>query len=436
METRIGTILLENPLIRKQDLEACLDLQELGGRRKRIGQILVEEGIISRETLSKLLEVQRKRRVHAKRRVVGGAAMFRDNQVPPIGDLVMRARSMEATDLFLGHGRKPWARVAGKKEEVSNVCLDEAWIRRFLYSFLTPDQKEQLGRSGYIVANLRQGTMSACRAMVFSDSLGTAVVVRLHQTAPPSIEKLGLSDCVADMLRQRKGIVVVAGGVGSGKSTTIAAMVNSIARSTKGHIIVLEENHEFAFPDSECLITYRRVGTDSETMETAIRAAMQEDPDIIVVGNLDDSAAIEMATQAASTGTMILAGVRSSGCVAGIKSLCERVPDQRAFDFRVSLADVLAGIIYLELVPPSSGRRMELVHEVMPRTRELRRALIQGDFDRIHEIIARHPRATTFDASLARLVDGGKVSVDEAFARARDGALLLRTMGVDKEIKC
>jgi len=427
MNTQIGSILLENPLIDNDDVQRCLEIQQLGGGKKRLGQVLIEEGVITRETLSRLLRIQTTRRTNARYYSEPEQMSF-DERVPTFVELVDRAKERGASDLLLSQGRRPWVRIGGRREVVSEMPLDSGWVGVFLHSILEKEQREQLMDERFLVTDIYRDGIKSCKATIFTDNLGLSIAVRLHNGEREDVQQAALSPEVVGLTRSTEGLLLVAGGARSGRSTTLSAIVSRYAETLRGHVVVLEENGEFRYSQDRSLFTYRKVGTDTNSLETGLRTAMRIDADMIVIDDLKGAEAVELAIHAASMGKIVIAGVRASSTASCLESLFDGVPELCTASLRDSLVEVLRGIVYQQLVPDSSGRSSVLVQEVVAVRDEVEGLIASGDFDRIQDILSTGSvrGSVSFDESLLRLVRSHKVSIDEAFIRAVDRGALLR----------
>ncbi len=430
-DTRFGIILLENPFIPSEDVRRCVQIQALGGRRKPIGQILLEEGGISQQTLELVLSIQEGRRV-------SGRATPHDEQgdgeaeVPEFGELLDRARTRDATDVLLATERRPRARVCGRLVSLSQRRIDRCWMKDFLRAILDPAERELLALEHSVVTRLRGAHGDTCRLTVFQDSFGVAASLRLVPAQIPTLDELGHLGAVSSVLANRRGLLLVAGGPRSGKSTTVAAMVQTLAREGAGHIVVIDEFHEFNYEHgADGLVTRKRVSRESKALSAALRSAFREDPDVIVVGDLHGAESIELCMQLASTGHLVVAGMQASGSVECLRKLEEGVPDQVLANFRGNLASELRGVIYQDLVPSVDGTELVLAEGVILTTKAIRRAIADGRLDRLPILVSfeTENECRSMDDRLMDLVEAGQIAIEEAFARARDRHRFLMTAG-------
>lgn len=424
--TRLGILLLENPFIRREDVERCLKIQRLGGWHKPIGQVLLEEGVISEEKLNLVLTIQERRRASARAHARRGA---HERTVPRPADLLQRARSRRATDLLLALGRRPRARIGGRLEPLSPLRLEPGWMREFLDAALEPEQRDRLSTERHFVTKLRGADGRACRVTLFHDSFGPAASIRLVPERVPSLSALGHAPAADHLIDSRRGLVLVTGGPRSGKSTTIASMIESLAKKRAGHIVVLDEHHEFEFAHGAGLVTRKHVPRDPRALAGALAAAFREDPDVIVVGELVGCQSVELSMQLASTGHLVIAGMQASSTIAALRRLEEGISDQALPNFRANLASELRGVIFQDLVPACKDDGLVLAAEMIVASKAFWWALAQGRLDRIPILLSLDSEqdCSAMDDRLMDLVESNDISIEEAFARARDQHRFLMT---------
>jgi twitching motility protein PilT len=255
-------------------------------------------------------------------------------------------------------------------------------------------------------------------------------MLRLQPASPPSLEGLGLPAQVSTLLDSRRGLLLVSGGPRSGKSTTMAAMVEHIARRGDAHVVVLDEQHDFSFSEAGGLVSRRLVRPRRDELTRALRSAFREDPDVIVVGDLGGPESTELCMQLASTGHLVIAGLTASGTIAALQGLEAGVTEMALPQFRSNLASELLAVIFQELIPDTRGG-LVLAPEVVCATKALRRALAEGSFERIPILLSFEAEqgSVGLDECLMDLVESGTIALDEAFARARDRHRFLMTAG-------
>ncbi|MCB9919340.1 MAG: Flp pilus assembly complex ATPase component TadA [Planctomycetes bacterium] len=427
-DTRLGIILLECPFIRSEEVERCLQIQSLGGWRKPVGQVLLEEGVISAQTLDLVLKIQDRRRTRARVRddALGAHA---DEQLPDLGEILERARTINATDLILSQNQRPRARSAGRLAPLSNLAIDRCWMKSFLRAVLDTSARKQLEVEQHVNVRLGGSRGQSCFVQIFQDRHGPSAMIRVVPDAVPSLQDLGHGESVASMLDELRGLVIVGGGPRAGKSTTIASMVQHIASHKPVHVLALDEFHEFTYSGAG-LVTRKRVAHDGAAQASALRSSFREDPDVIVVGNLVGAESLELCMQLASTGHLVIIGMQSPSSVAALERLERGIPDGVLDQFRGNLASCLRGIVQQELVSGTNETRLVLATEVVRPSRAFRRAIAEGRYDRIPILLSFEAgESRSMDDVLMALVEEGRIRIEDAFTRAKDRHRFLITAG-------
>lgn len=427
-DTRLGIILLECPFIRTEEVERCLQIQSLGGWRKPVGQVLLEEGVISEQTLDLVLKIQDRRRSSCRVQE-GEVSTWTDTELPELGEVLERCRSLNATDLLLAQGRRPRARSGARLVPLSPQRIDRCWMKSFLAAVLDATGRSEFAKANQ--ANVRLGGSGgqSCYVQIFQDRHGPSATIRLVPEEVPTIEALGHDASVAQMLDELRGLIVVSGSPRSGKSTTIASMVQHIAAKQPVHVLCLDEFHEFSFRGNG-LVTRKAIPHDGTSQAAALRSSFREDPDVIVVGELVGAESLELCMQLASTGHLVIVGMQAPSSIAALERLEQGVPDGVLDQFRGNLASELRGILHQELVPSADSNGLVLASEVVSPSRAFRRAVAEGRYDRISILLSFEAgESRSMDDVLMALVEDGKIHVEDAFSRAKDRHRFLITAG-------
>lgn len=361
------------------------------------------------------------------------------SMIPDIDTLLERAVEMHASDLHLSPGAPPTVRVWGR-------------LRRMDLPVLSPDDVERLvapvvgdyGREALSV-NLQLDTSYACRAGRFRVSVfrqkGTlAAAMRVIPSRIPDFAELGLPAVVHGVVRLQRGLVLVTGTAGQGKSTTLASIVNWLNRERGLHIITVEDPVEYFHTHAAGLVHQREIGVDARSFPEALRAALREDPDVIMVGEMRDLETISIALTAAETGHLVLGTLHTAGAPETVDRIVDVYPPQQQQQVRVQLASVLECVIWQQLVPRletavrrdggALGGRV-LATEVMLGTPAVRSLIRDGRTHQIRHVIESGLALgmQTMERSLAQLVLAGEVSRDEAMRRCGYPDELARMLG-------
>ncbi len=250
---------------------------------------------------------------------------------------------------------------------------------------------------------------------------GVATVMRVIPSQILRFEQLGLSETVRSFCHHPKGMVLVTGPTGSGKSTTMAAMIDHINHSLKGHIITLEDPIEFVHDSDQCLVSQREVGSHTQSFLRALRAALREDPDIVLVGELRDLETMSLAMEVANTGHLVFGTLHTTTAIRTIDRIIEMFPHEEQNQVRSSLADSLRGVVAQTLCKKSGGGRLG-VYEVLVSNSAVANLIREGKPHQIMSIMqtGKSQGNTLLNDELERYVKEGKITLDEAAAKTPD----------------
>lgn len=344
------------------------------------------------------------------------------------------ARQLGASDVHLKSGLPPIFRIKGELRTVRDVPpLSQDAIAQFASAIMSEQQRQTFDE--VMDADLAYSTPDGVRYRVnaFKQRGAVGMVLRLIPPEVPPFEALQLPKVVLDLAENARGMILVTGVTGSGKSTTLAAMVDYINRTHAYHIVTVEDPIEYTFRDKRSVINQREVGFDTLSFARALRAALRQDPDVILVGECRDIETMEIALTAAETGHLVLSTLHTADAGETINRVISMFPTHKQMQARLALATVLRGVISQRLLPRADGKGMVPAVEIMVtteriremiedpmRTRELNDAISQGE----------HPYGMmTFDQCLAKLVRSKLVTYDEAAANSSspaDFALVFR----------
>ncbi len=263
------------------------------------------------------------------------------------------------------------------------------------------------------------------RANVFFTRGALSISLRLLPAATRSLEELGLPQVVTKFTTHNQGLVIIAGPTGHGKSTTLAAMINQIASERRGHIITVEDPIEYVFEHKKSIVSQREVGSDTPSFTSALRSALREDPDVVLVGEMRDLETMEAALQMAETGHLVLTTLHTNSAAQSADRIIDVFPPHQQGQVRTQLSEVLLGIVSQRLLPRVQGGRV-LATEVMVANSAVRSLIREGKTYQIPNLIQTSAAEgmTGLDKSLAELVNKGEISVDDALAWSLDAKAL------------
>jgi twitching motility protein PilT len=273
------------------------------------------------------------------------------------------------------------------------------------------------------------------RVNVFRQRGSISLVMRRLRFGGPTFDELHLPDVVRSLAEEPRGLVLVTGPTGSGKTTTLAAMIEHINRTKQGHIVTIEDPIEVLFRDDQSSINQREVGNDTESFESALRAALRQDPDVILIGEMRDTDTVRAALQAAETGHLVLSTLHTVNATETVNRVLDFFPPHQQQQIRLTLAGALKGIVCQRLVPTADGGRIPSV-EIMVNTGRIAERIADPDkTSQIHDLIAegRFYGMVTFDQSLVALVSSGQVDAAAALETSsspHDFQLMLQQAGL------
>jgi twitching motility protein PilT len=338
----------------------------------------------------------------------------------------------KASDLHVTAGERPKLRIDG---ELVNATWSQPLGPRdtmtLAYSVLTDAQKKRFEMDDELDFSFGIHNLSRFRGNAFRQRGCVSLAVRQIPFGIKPLAELGLPWPVAHLAEKPRGLVLVTGPTGSGKSTTLAALIDKINKERRGHIITVEDPIEFVHRHQNCIINQREVGTDTKSFAAALKYALREDPDVILIGEMRDLETIQAALTIAETGHLAFATLHTNSAAEAINRIVDVFPSHQQSQVRAQLAFVLEGIVTQTLIPKASGRGRALAAEVLVVTPAIR-ALIRDD--KVHQIYSlmqggKKFGMQTLNDSLYQLVLKNEVTKDEALRVSSDPNELLRMLG-------
>ncbi len=329
-----------------------------------------------------------------------------------------------ASDLHLVSGQQPALRIRGEIERVKYSTLENDELKAMLYE-ITPEHKvKEFEETGDVDFAYEIPNLARYRANFFQQKMGVAAVFREIPSEILTTAQLALPPVTAKLASLPRGLVLVTGPTGSGKSTTLAAIIDEANRTRKDHIITIEDPIEFVHESKECIVNHREVGLHTKSFSSALRGALREDPDIILVGELRDLETISLAIEAASTGHLVFGTVHTSSAPKTIDRLIEVFPASEQMQIRSTLSDgiraVLAQVLFKRV--DKQGRCAAL--EIMIATPAVRNLIREGKTFQIPSMIQTGKKygMQLLDESIMNLLKKGWISADDAYNKANDKA--------------
>ncbi|MDI9276816.1 type IV pilus twitching motility protein PilT [Pantoea sp. EABMAA-21] len=304
-----------------------------------------------------------------------------------LDEVVALSVKHNAADLHLCSGHLPHWRRQGVLEPIpQQTALDGDWLETFLQQWLSGVQQDELEASGHVDFAITLKSGVRLRANLFMQRHGLSLALRLIDSQAPNINPLQLPDVVTQLLQLEEGLILITGATGSGKSTTLAAMVDSLNREQARHIITLEDPIEFLHHSQRSLIQQREVGAHTVSFQQGLKAALREDPDVILLGELRDSETIRLALTAAETGHLVLATLHTRGATQAVDRLVDVFPAEEKNLVRTQLAGSLKAVLAQRLVPAKNGGRIGLF-EVLVATPAVTNLIREGKMHQLPGVL-------------------------------------------------
>jgi twitching motility protein PilT len=337
-----------------------------------------------------------------------------------------------ASDLHVTAGERPKLRVDGHITDSGlNHILTPKDTLQLTYSILTENQKKRFETEDELDFSFGIQNLARFRGNVYRQRGCVALAVRQIPFKIQTFEELRLPPVVQKLAERPRGLVLVTGPTGSGKSTTLAAMIDKINKERRGHILTIEDPIEFIHRHQGCMVNQREVGSDTKSFGQALKYALRQDPDVILVGEMRDLETIQAALTIAETGHLCLATLHTNSAAETINRVIDVFPSHQQSQIRAQLAFVLEGVLTQQLLPKARGRGRSMAAEIMVCTPAIR-ACIRDD--KVHQIYSvmqagkKHGMQTLNDA-LSQLYIQREVALDEALKRSPDPAELARMVG-------
>lgn len=331
-------------------------------------------------------------------------------------NLLYECLAQRASDLHLSSGSPPKLRLDGDLVALSDMSLTHEELHLALLGIMPPAQQTQFIQSHECDFSFDVPALSRFRVNVFVQARGVSAVFRVIPHHMPSLESLHAPTVTAELLHSTRGLVLVTGATGSGKSTTLAAMVNTLNQTQAKHIITIEDPIEFEHTPKQCLIQQRELGTHTLSYANALRAALREDPDVILVGELRDLETIRLAITAAETGHLVLGTLHTSSAAKTIDRMVDVFPAQEKEMVRSMLSESLNAVISQVLCKRKDAQGRVAAFEVMVGTPAVRNLIREGKVAQLYSAIqtGRGVGMQTLDQSLAALVQQGLIDSQTA----------------------
>lgn len=335
-------------------------------------------------------------------------------------EFIMQAREMNASDIHLTVGAPTVVRVNGELRKYTE--LSDQVVNRTILSILNAEQEKMLTEGKDIDFSFELKNGARQRVNVFRQSGKLAACIRLLNAEIPTLEQLKMPEILLDFAKKRRGLVLVTGPTGAGKSTTLAAMVEYINKHRACHIITIEDPIEYRYTQQKATIHQRELGRDVPTFASALRSALREDPDVILIGEMRDYETISLAMTAAETGHLVFGTLHTSSAAQTIDRIIDACPIHAQDQTRSQLANMIQGIIAQTLVPTNDGKDRVAAVEIMVGNDAVKNLIRSNKIPQMETVMQAGQRngMTTLNDSLTRLYQSGQISYETALEYCTD----------------
>lgn len=343
-----------------------------------------------------------------------------------IEQLLIAARDNSASDLHVTVGTPPKIRRNGKLVSMSLPDVMPEDVERLLKGMLREPYTRILKENGEVDFSLDMERVGRVRVNVLKQKGNYAFVGRLINDTPPSPAEIGLPDTLVNLTKKKRGLVLVTGPTGSGKSTTLASLINEINVNQRAHIITLEDPIEYVHTHKQSIVNQREIGTDTLSYTAALRAALREDPDVILVGEMRDLDTIATAITAAETGHLVFSTLHTIGAAKTIDRVIDVFPPHQQQQIRIQLAAVIEAVVSQQLLPLQDGKGRVAAFEIMHANTAVRNLIREGKTHQIESIMqtGRKQGMQTMDDAIYELYLKRKIDSDTALDFAVDPYIL------------
>ncbi|MHB8255138.1 MAG: PilT/PilU family type 4a pilus ATPase [Acidiferrobacter sp.] len=335
-------------------------------------------------------------------------------------DLLRLMIERGASDLYITAGVAPSLRVDGKLAPISRQTLTPEQAQQFVYSIMNEEQRSEFEETNECNFAISPQNIGRFRVNVFRQQQRVGMVLRKIETQIPHFEELNLPPVLKDIALTKRGLVIFVGATGSGKSTSLAAMVGYRNEYSNGHIITIEDPIEFVHEHRNCIITQREVGVDTDSFETALKNTLRQAPDVILIGEVRARETMDYAIAFAETGHLCLTTLHANSANQALDRIINFFPEDRRGQLLMDLSLNLKAVISQRLIPKKDGSGRVAAVEVLINSPLIADLILKGEVHGIKELMAKSAEAgmQTFDQALFGLYDAGLIGYDEAMRNA------------------
>ncbi len=339
-----------------------------------------------------------------------------------------------ASDLHIKVGSPPGFRIDGKMvAQTQYETLDGQMTETLAREIVSEDQWQEFSATGDLDLGHGVPGVARFRVNVMRQRGTCGMVIRKIPVEIPTLRELKLPDICQELAEKPRGLVLVTGPTGSGKSTTLAALINHINETEEGHILTMEDPIEFMHNDKKCYVNQREIGSDAVNFQAALKRALRQDPDVILIGELRDLETIALAVSAAETGHLVFGTLHTTSAIQTVDRLIDVFPPDQQEQIRMQLSITLQGVISQALLPKIGGGRVA-AHEIMIATGAVRALIREGKTPQLQNIVTTGSKfgMISLEDSLARLAKKGVITPDVAVSKSNNPELVRKALGIEE----
>ena len=348
-----------------------------------------------------------------------------------IETLLSIAKEAGASDLHITVGVPPKMRVNGTlvTMEFDKVLPKDS--EQVAHEIMSEKQWNAFDERGEYDMSFSIPSLGRYRVNAFKQRSSVALALRLVGTSVPPAEKLGVPESVIDLYQRKRGLVLVTGPTGSGKSTTLASIIDKINNNREAHVITLEDPIEYLHQHKKSMVNQREIGLDTQSCANALRAALREDPDVILVGEMRDYETISVAITAAETGHLVLSTLHTIGAASTVDRVIDVFPPHQQQQIRVQFANVLEAVISQQLIPTADGLGRAAAFEVMHANHAVRNLIREGKSHQLVSVMQTNRKLgmITMDEAILQLYQSGRIDREMAIQFAQDPDVMMNKLG-------
>ena len=364
--------------------------------------------------------------------------MERDQAVKFMHDLLRAMLSKKASDLFITSNFPPAMKIDGKMTPMSSQTLSGQHTKELARAIMNDKQAAEFEASKECNFAINPGGIGRVRVNAFVQQQQVGLVLRTITTKIPVFDELGLPQVLKDVVMSKRGLVIFVGGTGSGKSTSLAAMIGYRNENSHGHIITIEDPVEYVHPHINCIMTQREVGVDTESWEIALKNTLRQAPDVILIGEIRERETMEHAIAFAETGHLAMGTLHANSANQALDRIINFFPEERKPQLLMDLSLNLRALIAQRLIPTKGAKGRAAAIEIMLNSPMISDLIFKGDVHAIKEIMSKSNELgmQTFDQALFKLFEDGKISYEDALRNAdsmNDLRLKIKLFGKDSK---